>query len=213
MDVNREIVQKRFSVRLTHRFEKDRFVYTLRDLSGEIQFAPKYETLLMGAPYTFIVQEKRLQRLAVVALMAINAIALVMFLLHDRAAPLFGAIWLVVLIALLVLQRLGAFSAKCTLLKMEPPPPGAGKLAIRVIQDKHHDEIMAELKARWLARLRQLHLAVNPLKQPVQEQSKFAWLRDNGVITDAEYDRAIEELRGVAAQPSAAAPALARAMN
>jgi hypothetical protein len=207
--VNREIVQKRFTVRLTHRFEKDRFVYTFRDVTGEIQFSPRYETILIGAPYTSIVKEKQVRAMAGLLVMGTGLTALLMMVAHSGETGPMSVVVFLCLVALMASEKLGVFSAKCTLLKMEPPPPGAGKLSIRVIHDAHHDEIIAELKARWTARLRQLHLEVNPLNDQNREQTKFNWLRDNGVISVEEYDRAVDQLRSTAAASPARQPVAA----
>ena len=193
--VDREIVQKRFTVRLTHRFDRDRFVYTLRDFSGEVQFTPRYETILMAAPYTFIVKERRLRTIAGLMVLLAGLAAVAIMLLHAEVGGPMSIGLILLLVAVLTAEQLGVFSAKCTMLKMEPPPPGAGPRAIRVIQDRHHDEIIGELKARWIARLRQLHLQVDPLNAPQAEQTKFNWLRDSGVISDEEHSRAVDELR------------------
>jgi hypothetical protein len=70
------------------------------------------------------------------------------------------------------------------------PTSGTGTL-IRITHDKRHDEVLQRIKLGRIARLRKLHLAVNFENAPKQEERKFKWLLDHGVISDAEYQGAI----------------------
>lgn len=55
-----------------------------------------------------------------------------------------------------------------------------------VLQDGQHDKIIAELETRRRAGLRKL-ARIEPGKPVPAELKKFAWLRGQGVITDAEF--------------------------
>lgn len=60
-----------------------------------------------------------------------------------------------------------------------------GKLTIA--KDRQHDEIVKELQARRLAALRRA-VVVSRLLPPWVEVKKFKWLRDEGVITDEDFE-------------------------
>lgn len=78
------------------------------------------------------------------------------------------------------------------------PTSGAGG-PVRIIHDKRHDDILQRIKSGRTARLRELHLAVSFENAPKQEERKFKWLLDQGVISEAEYQFAIARL---SARPS-----------
>jgi hypothetical protein len=100
-----------------------------------------------------------------------------------------GGSWYI-LAAYFVLRYLNVITLTFTLLRLTT---GAGA-PIRITHDQHHDEVLQRIKSGWIARLRKLHLAVNFENGPKQEERRFNWLLDQGVISEAEYQGAIARL-------------------
>lgn len=202
---DREFVQKTIGTTLKHRFLSDRLVYTHKDLSGAIEFSIRYETIIAQQPYAMLIKDAALRRMVHRLSIMVLILAALLFYVPFPFARLASLGCLGVAVALTASNILGAGAAKYTMLKMEPLPPGAGKLVLRVKQDAQHDDILGEIKARWRARLRELHMQVNPANQPDKEQQKFKWLRENDVLSDDEYRQALAELS--AEEPKAMRPA------
>jgi hypothetical protein len=92
--------------------------------------------------------------------------------------------------AYFVLRYLKVTSLTFTMLR----PTSGGGAPIRITHDKRHDEVLRRIKSGWIARLRKLHLAVNLENGPKQEERKFKWLLDQGVISEAEHQEAIARI-------------------
>jgi hypothetical protein len=188
----RTIVQRSLATQLTFAFGKDSLSYTLKDLSGEIQFSPKYETIAIHQPYSYLVRDRPLRRVLYRVAIAVSLIPIALGLTRSplTVPAIVGSL---VIVAVLLFES--SRGVRCTMLKMEPAPPGAGKLSIRVMTSKHHDEIISQIKAKWRDRLRLLHLGINRSNPIAQEVAKFKWLRENDVISDQEYDRVMREMQ------------------
>jgi hypothetical protein len=68
------------------------------------------------------------------------------------------------------------------------------KHEIRVIRDSQHQTIIDEIMKRRHDLLRRKHAAVDPLNATGAESRKFRWLREEGVISDQEYNDAVARL-------------------
>ena len=97
--------------------------------------------------------------------------------------------------AYFALRYLNVMTVTFTLLRLSK---GAGA-PIRITHDTRYDDILKRIRSGWIARLRKLHLAVDFENAPKQEERKFKWLLEQGVISDAEYQGAIARL---SARPS-----------
>lgn len=202
---DREFVQKTIGTTLKHRFLSDRLVYTHKDLSGAVEFSIRYETIVAAHPYVMLIKDAALRRTMQRLSLTFVVLAALLFYVPHPVGRLAALSCLGIAVALTASAVIGVGAAKYTMLKMEPLPPGAGKLVLRVKQDDLHDDILGEIKARWRARLRDLHMQVNPANQPDKEQMKFKWLRENDVLSDDEYRQALAELS--AHEPKALRPA------
>jgi hypothetical protein len=58
---------------------------------------------------------------------------------------------------------------------------------IRILKDKDHDEILAEVMRRWKVRIALLYGNVNLQADVERETKKFEWLRQRGVIDEERF--------------------------
>lgn len=72
---------------------------------------------------------------------------------------------------------------------------------IRIIQDKQHDLILAELRKRRGQRLKEMFGVVNKANDPAKETAKFQWLKAIGAITQEELELATAEIQDRNAHP------------
>ena len=92
------------------------------------------------------------------------AVFLLAIVVSNISKPLAGAL---VIVAVLLVplywlgQIFGLLSVTFTLIEMNPPAPGSGGHSIRILKDKDHDEILAEVMRRWKARMALLYGNVN----------------------------------------------------
>jgi len=200
MDEVTVFTQHRFGTTLIHRLDSDEMYYTLRDMSGELQFSVKYEHIIVNEAYSLSIKDKPLARLMIRAAAVVGLGSIAAFFFSHLAAY----VGIVVALALFSLGYLAGstrlLAARYTMLKMAPAPPGAGKRHIRVLNDNNQPAILSEIKKRWKARLRLLHIDINYSNDVVKEINKFNWLKDNAIITPEECRQAIEKLQSIAAR-------------
>jgi hypothetical protein len=99
-------------------------------------------------------------------------------------------------------QVFGFLSLTFTQIEMNPSPPGSGAHLIRILKDKDHDEILAEVMRRWKARMALLYGNVNLQADVERQTKKFEWLRQRGVIDEERFQRALRILNASKARPS-----------
>jgi hypothetical protein len=99
-------------------------------------------------------------------------------------------------------QVFGLLSLTFTQIEMSPSPRGSGGHLIRILKDKDHDEILAEVMQRWKARMAFLYRNVNLQADVERETKKFEWLRQRGVIDEEPFQRALRILNASKGRPS-----------
>ncbi len=99
-------------------------------------------------------------------------------------------------------QIFGLLSVTFTQIEMNPPAPGSNGHSIRILKDKDHDEILAEIMRRWKARMALLYGNVNLRADVERETKKFEWLRQRGVIDDERFQRALRILKASKGRPA-----------
>jgi hypothetical protein len=194
--------QRRLGTKLKIEFAPDRLRYTISDHSGSRTFDAFYETLKVDS-FPTVTTKRTIWRARV--LYAAIAIFLLATVVSNVSKPLAGL--LVIVAALLAPfywlgQILGFLSITFTQIEMNPPAPGSGGHAIRILKDKDHDEILAEVLRRWRARMAHLYGDVNLQADVERETKKFEWLRQRGVIDDAHFQRALRILNTSKASPA-----------
>ena len=196
MGEEKTITQSKFGVRLKFQFGVDEMTCSFRDYSGEAQFSTPYEAIDFLAPSTIITNNNRFvyRMLSIPIILAVVAgVAL-----RSVSATLSGALILVGCV-LLILQfapkPLKLFAIKYTMLRA-----GGGKNVIRIIDDKNRSAVVDEIGSRWRGRLKQLHGNINFANDLDKEIAKFAWLKENAVLTDEEYREIVDKARAHASQ-------------
>jgi hypothetical protein len=185
MSDDEEIVQSRFGYINRFHFGEDQLKFTARDSSGESTRSMNYETINLDGSSTLKLNAGKRYGL-LIALIG-TAFTMAVQSLYPGRLDFALAAASVSVAAYFVLRYLNVMTLTFTLLR---PTSGAGT-PIRITHDKYYDEVMQRIKSGWIARLRKLHLAVNFENAPKQEERKFKWLLDHGVISDAEYQGAI----------------------
>jgi hypothetical protein len=194
--------QSRLGTKLKIEFAPDRLRYTISDHSGSRTFEALYETLKVDS-FPTVTTRRTIWRLRIVYVA--TAVFLLAVLVSNLSKPLAGAL---VIVALLLVplywlgQILGLLSITFTLIEMNPPAPGSNGHSIRILNDKDHDEILAEVMGRWKARMALLYGNVNPQADVERETKKFEWLRQRGVIDDERFQCALRILKASKARPS-----------
>jgi hypothetical protein len=188
MSDDRDIVQSRFGYVNRFYFGEDQLKFSARDSSGESTGSINYETINLDGGSTLKINAGKRYGLLVVLI----GTALTMAIQVTFPGRLDFA-WVaasVSVAAYFVLRYLNVLTVTFTLLRLT----GGAGAPIRIAHDKHYDDILRRIKSGWIARQRKLHLAVNFENAPKQEERKFKWLLDQGVISDAEYQAAIARL-------------------
>jgi hypothetical protein len=197
-----EIVQKRFSNKATFSFGDKELRYTIKDSSGSQAFSIEY-----GAIPTDVneLEERNVWYRNV----GIFWVALGLLQIGMRFADqgeLRGSLWLTLGVLCFVVY----WSAKTKYTTIN-----TDKGRIFVIANKQHDQVMSEIETRRKAQWHSWYAEVNFGNEPRKEIGKFQWLRERGVITDAECKEAIERItQHHDLQPEGPAPeAIGRRLN
>ena len=194
--------QSRLGTKLKINFAPDRLRYTIADHSGSRTFDALYETLKVDS-FPTVTTKRTIWRVRIVY--AAIAIFLLAILVSNLSKPLAGAL---VVVAMLLVpaywlgQIFGLLSVTFTLIEMNPPAPGSNGHSIRIVKDKDHDEILAEVMRRWKARMAFLYGNVNLQADVDRETKKFEWLRQRGVIDEERFQRALRILKASKARPA-----------
>jgi hypothetical protein len=195
MKVECRIVQNGFGNRLTFEFGPEKLFYACRDADGERRFPIAYETIDVTSSSSATISNREfIQRMLliplvlwVVSMVLANSNPAISKVLFNFAAEL-G-------IFLLVSKFFGVFAVNFAELPLTTPPSGAGDLALRIMRNKDHDAILAELTSRWKLRMKEIHGTVDYTNDTDRELDKFRWLKLHQVIDEAEFTRIAEQLR------------------
>jgi hypothetical protein len=194
--------QSRLGTKLKIEFAPERLRYTISDHSGSRTFDAFYETLKVDS-FPTVTTRRTIWRVRIVYVAI--AVFLLATVVSNISKPLAGALVIaaVLLVPLYWLgQIFGLVSVTFTLIETNPPAPGSGGHSIRILKDKDHDEILAEVMRRWKARMALLYGSVNLQADVERETKKFEWLRQRGVIDDERFQRALRILNASKARPS-----------
>ena len=194
--------QSRLGTTLKIEFAPERLRYTISDHSGSRTFDAFYETLKVDS-FPTVTTRRTIWRVRIVYVAI--AVFLLATVVSNISKPLAGALVIaaVLLVPLYWLgQIFGLVSVTFTLIETNPPAPGSGGHSIRILKNKDHDEILAEVMRRWKARMALLYGNVNLQADVERETRKFEWLRQRGVIDEERFERALRILNASKARPS-----------
>jgi len=190
-----EIKQSRFGVRTRFDFGSERLTYTLRDTSGERRFSVPYEFVAPRNESTLVFNNKnfswRLRFIPVVTFLA----SLAAINIGYDFAEIIEVASVAVFIALLVANFFNIFAVRFTIVPLVPSPPEAQGQPLRIIDDKRRASIFHELDRNWKLRMKLLHGTVNIAGDPAIELARLTWLRDNDVLSVAEFEVEAAKLR------------------
>lgn len=74
--------------------------------------------------------------------------------------------------------------------------------AVLILQNKEHDVIIAELKARKDAQLLDWYGKINTHESFEDQVRKFEWLKGQGVLSDKEFELSVAQLKLELSEPS-----------
>lgn len=148
-------------------------------------FNARYEVLPSEFAYRTLISDRRARQANVVA------IALVLFgvIAGDDVDYLTAsALAAIVLLAVALAQALGSTLVSNRFTALTTPMG-----ALLVARDKQHDDIIREFQARRHAALRKT-IAINRGQPAWTEVKRFKWLRDEGVISAADFANYRQEI-------------------
>ena len=196
------LTQRRFRIRLKFVFGPRTVDYTVSDPSGKRQFTVPYEAINMQSPAALTLYGNSWLFVALLflagvffGLLAGNADGW-----STRDGSRYAAVaFLAALSGLYFLSQSKRWAAiKYTVLALSPPPPGSDNHSLKVIDNRDGPRILRELRSRWRARMRVVvGITVNLGNAPEKERMKFDWLRESGIIDEAEHEAAMDVLSGV----------------
>jgi hypothetical protein len=190
------MIQKKFGVRIEIRCEPERLSYSIRDYSGGRTFTAPYETLAIDNLPTLTFANMAFFRRTLLIPLSL----LILSILTTQNTPLSEGIALLCFICfagLLSAKLRNFFSVTFTQIPMQPLPPGSDGHLIRIIQDKNHDDILANIIRHWKARMLALYGEVQPNIDPEIQAARFNWLRKHNVIDDKELRIAMSKIEAL----------------
>ena len=175
------IRQARSGYKREFTFGSEKLTCKLRDPSGEREFSVPYEAIDVSSPSTLTLYKTPLVGWLFLlgVLCCIGAATAGGAGLPDLVSTSLFAFGMLLFGVALANRWTGWFSAKFTVLRISPPPPGTNA-ALMIINDQKHDEVMETLRGKWKERLKTLYGRANPNADHTQESTRLAWLRDRG---------------------------------
>lgn len=176
-----ELEQKTLRTRITYRFFSDYVEYTIRDGNGAMtsfkaQYAglpPKFDYRVYQPPRrpAFVIQ--------VFAVLCLCWVAVISFPWRGHEPVEFAALFGVLLVAGWAYLRVRSKTVYTSI------PVRNGK--VLVLQDKRHAEVIEALESRRVRFYRKLAV-IDPRNPPAIELRKFTWLKEQGVISEEEFE-------------------------
>ena len=191
--------QKRNGVRLRYEFGEDSLAYANSDATGAAESRIPSEAI--DLKHTIIFSKPMLTPLIGFCAGAGFALMGFAFLLPREGASAAAMAWVLwtafcfMLFAAAGIRR--GRGVKFTIFQTSMKQP------IRVLHGKHHDAIVEELTRRRVAKLRRLYARIELGNDPHREAAKFTWLRDEKVIDEQEYQKAVSAIRQAVAEDTA----------
>ncbi len=173
-----EIIQKRFSNRATFSFGESQLKYTIKDSGGSQSFSIDYGSI----PAEVGEREERNAWFRNVGIFWIAIGVLQIGARFTEQGRLKGSIWFTLGILCFIVYW--AAKTRYSVINTD-------KGLIFIIKNKQHDQVMNELDARRKRQWRQLYGEVDLTNDLAREIEKFRWLKENNVISEAEYNEAV----------------------
>ena len=200
--------QSRLGVGAAFEFEDLRLKYSFSDRTGEREFYVPYENIDVVNPAKLATNMQN-PNLGLISVALAGVFMIAGIGESYPIEPALRGLAIAMVAANLVLSWLKPRVLELTLLQLTPPAPASGGLSVRVLNDASHDAIVAEIRRRWRDRLRQMFGRVNVNEDPGKQFQRLNWLRQNDVVSQAEFHQLASELKALAAAltaPRAAGP-------
>ncbi|HEX8261270.1 MAG TPA: hypothetical protein VF547_00180 [Allosphingosinicella sp.] len=202
----RRIAQSYYGIKLLYEFGPEELVHTRTDLSTTHRCSARYENIGVGNP-SYLALENRLFTVTALLTAISLAVAALTMIVAYRLQPWLVSIPLgVVPLGFLLVRMRTPFSLHFVLLPVWLDAFGGEAPPIWLRDDDRGQEVLDELVLRWRERLRSLYASVDPDNDAEREAAKFGWLRENGIIEEAEYQAALGEIELLCAQSGSERP-------
>ena len=192
--IHREIVQSRFGIKLRYEFGPEELIYTRTDLSGTHRCCAPYEHIRLGNPSYLALNNRPFTIVSLVTAILVFIVTLTVIIAYDLQPWLIVIPMWVVPFSFLMVRMHSPFSLHFALLPVSLGALGGEGPPLWLWDEAWGQEVMNELESRWRARLRSLYASVDANNEAEREAAKFAWLRENEVIDEAEYQAALGEI-------------------
>jgi len=196
---NEQMVQSQFGITTIFGLGDDELTHIYRDPSGELRFSVPYENIWLDSPAYLTINNGifALRWLWAYVLVIGGVIALTLML---RLHPFFPSLALLAaLIAFVTIRLRTPFVIHFRLLPVSLEAFGPPVHEVRVIDDETGQAVIAEINRKWRERLRAIYAFVDAGNDLDQEAVRFHWLKDRGVISEAEFQSALTELQRIRA--------------
>jgi hypothetical protein len=200
--------QSRLGIGAAFEFEDLRLKYSFSDRTGQREFYVPYESIDVANPAKLTIKMHS-PDLALISVALAGVFMIAGIGESYPIEPALRGLAIAMVAAALVLPRLKPGVLESTLLQLTPQAPASGGLPVRVLNDESHDAILAEIRRRWRNRLRQMFGRVNVNEDPGKQFQRLNWLRQNDVVSQAEFHQLASELKALAtalAAPRAPGP-------
>jgi len=193
------ITQKGYSARLgkIHKefiFQENELIYSTADRTGKKTIHIPYESINLKKQQTVFVSSQRVFIRALLLYFFFGIFIINAFQNHLNAGQLAFAITVLIGAGMAVLMYKTRGGITYTIIDAEND-------RLHIIHDGQQDTIVDQIKAYRIARLRQLYAKVDMTALPEKEKSKFAWLKNNGIIDDTEYADALKSIDAMLLPP------------
>lgn len=176
------IIQKRAGHRVEFQFGEESLKYSVKDPSGSTSFSLPYEEV----PDEYSELEERR-----VWFRNVGYIWIIIGLCDVGYRYTESSKWVLPFWLLLGLACLGYYYLSSTHFIVYNTARGR----MFVIVDKKKDQVLKELGTRRSALLKKRFARVIDPSNPDRESARFEWLKQNGVISEDEYDNLMVDLR------------------
>lgn len=178
-----KFAQKRLGTNISFDFAATELTHTIHDKSGERDFTTDYAEIGLGKRRVF--ENKEWFR-NVGALWCIIGVASIGIDIYNGTLGLWSGFWLVIGAGCLIYY----FASKTAYTVIETQNG-----SLWVIEDKQQSQIVSEIEKRRKDRLYDLYGALNLDNDADQELAKIEWLVKQKVLTRAEADLQVAQIR------------------
>ena len=203
------MVQRRIGLRLSFTIGEDSLGYVARDSSGERSVSIPYESINTR-------QFATVKLVATPLFIRLFGFSLILLIIGAAAGSidsnlgmLLIALALVALFSSLACRFLPGSAFKFRVFQVKPAPPGFDGRAIRVLEGKDADKILAAINAAFKIKMKRLYGTANLENDPVKEINRLTYLKNIDVLTEDEFTLEVSKVE----KASTTISSIPRALN